>query len=48
VPAASDPSGATDIVTAIRKQLGLRLDKIADVPLDVIIVDSVDKTPTEN
>jgi uncharacterized protein (TIGR03435 family) len=48
VPVASDPSGAADIVTAIRKQLGLRLDKTADVPLDVIVVDSVDKTPTEN
>ena len=47
-PAASDPSGAPDIFTAVRKQLGLRLDKTADVPLDVIIVDSVDKTPTEN
>lgn len=47
-PAASDPSGAADILTAIRKQLGLRLDKTADVPLDVIVVEGVDKTPIEN
>jgi uncharacterized protein (TIGR03435 family) len=47
-PTASDPAGATSIFTAIQKQLGLRLDKTSGVPLDVIIVDSVGKTPTEN
>jgi uncharacterized protein (TIGR03435 family) len=44
----SDPADADDVFTAVRKQLGLRIDKTADVPLDVIIVESVDKTPTEN
>jgi uncharacterized protein (TIGR03435 family) len=48
VPAASDPGGTSNIFTAIQKQLGLRLDKVADVPLDVIVVDSVDKVPTAN
>jgi uncharacterized protein (TIGR03435 family) len=48
-PAASDPDGSfPDIVTAIQKQLGLRLDKVAAVPLDVIVVDNVDKVPTAN
>ena len=47
-PTPSDPPGAVNIFTAIRKQLGLRLDKTADIPLDVIVVESVDKTPTEN
>jgi len=46
---ASDPGGgAPNIIVAIQKQLGLRLDKTADIPLPVIIVDKLDKTPTEN
>jgi uncharacterized protein (TIGR03435 family) len=48
-PAASEPDvGGPNIFTAIQKQLGLRLDKVADVPLEVIVVDSVDKLPTAN
>jgi uncharacterized protein (TIGR03435 family) len=47
-PAASEPEGGVNIFTAIQKQLGLRLDKTAAVPLDVIVVDSVDKVPTAN
>jgi uncharacterized protein (TIGR03435 family) len=46
--AASDPGGGPDIFTAIQKQLGLRLVKTADLPLDVIVVEGVDRTPTEN
>jgi uncharacterized protein (TIGR03435 family) len=47
--AASDPGdGLPDIFTAIQKQLGLRLNKTADVPVDVIVVESVDKVPTGN
>ena len=46
-PVASDPSGGLpNVFVAIQKQLGLRLDKTADVPLDMIVVDSVDKVPT--
>ena len=46
-PAASDlGGGGPNIFTAIQKQLGLRLDKTADVPLDMIVVESVDKVPT--
>ena len=40
--------GVPDVFTAIQKQLGLRLDKVAAVPLDVIVVDSVDRVPTAN
>jgi len=47
-PTAAEPAGVTDIFTAVRKQLGLRLDKTADVPVDVIVVESADKTPVEN
>jgi len=45
-PAASDPGGGPSIFAAIQKQLGLRLDKTPDVPLDMIVVESVDKVPT--
>ena len=47
--AAADPdSGGPTIITAIQKQLGLRLDKSAAVPLQMIVVDRVDKVPTAN
>ena len=47
--AASDPDGGgPSIFEAIQKQLGLRLDKTADIPMDVIVVESVDKVPTAN
>jgi uncharacterized protein (TIGR03435 family) len=46
-PAASEPGGP-DIFTAIQKQLGLKLVKTAEVPLDVIVIERVDRTPTEN
>jgi len=46
----ADPggSGLPNIFTALEKQLGLRLEKTRDVPLDVIVVDRVDKVPTAN
>jgi uncharacterized protein (TIGR03435 family) len=48
-PSASFNSGGLpDILTAIQDQLGLRLVKTADVPVDVIVVDSVDKIPVAN
>ena len=48
-PAAGDPDdGGPTIFTAIQKQLGLRLNKTADVPVDVIVVENVDKVPTPN
>jgi uncharacterized protein (TIGR03435 family) len=44
---ASDPgdSGPT-ILEAIQKQLGLRLNKAENAPLDVIVVDHLEKLPT--
>ena len=42
------PSDLPDLVVALRKQLGLDLNKIAGIPVDVIVVDSVDNVPTEN
>ena len=48
-PDASEPgvTGPT-IFTALEKQLGLKLTKVKDVPVDMLIVDNVDKKPTGN
>jgi uncharacterized protein (TIGR03435 family) len=40
--------GFPELFKAIQQQLGLRLEKKTDVSLDVIVVDSVDRTPTAN
>lgn len=42
------PFHAPNILTALEKQLGLKLEKGAKVDLDVLVVDHVDKVPTEN
>ena len=41
-------SGMPNIFEALQKQLGLKLVKIKDIPLDVIVVDHVDKIPAAN
>jgi len=50
LPAASDPAGAggPSIFTAVEKQLGLKLVKTKNVPLDVLVIDRADKVPTDN
>lgn len=48
-PAASEPVDAgPNIFNAVQQQLGLKLTKVADVQVDVMIIDHVDQTPTEN
>jgi uncharacterized protein (TIGR03435 family) len=47
-PVENDPGGFPDIFGALQKQLGLRLDKATDVPTDVIVIESLNKMPTEN
>lgn len=42
------PDEVPNIFVALQKQLGLKLVKIKDIPLDVIMVDHVDKTPSAN
>jgi uncharacterized protein (TIGR03435 family) len=46
----SDPAagGLPNIFVAIERQLGLKLVKTKGIPLDVIVVDRVDKIPTGN
>ncbi|HUB79795.1 MAG TPA: TIGR03435 family protein [Bryobacteraceae bacterium] len=46
--APDEGAGLPSIFGALEKQLGLKLEKRHDVQLDVIVVDRVDKTPTEN
>jgi uncharacterized protein (TIGR03435 family) len=38
---------APNLFTALEKQLGLKLEK-SKTQLDVVVVDHMDKTPTEN
>jgi uncharacterized protein (TIGR03435 family) len=42
---ANDP--APDLFAALEKQLGLKLEK-SKAPLDVVVIDHIEKTPTEN
>ena len=41
-------SGLPNIFVALEKQVGLKLVKIKDIPLDVVVVDHVEKSPTGN
>jgi uncharacterized protein (TIGR03435 family) len=43
----NQPEPAPTLFAALEKQLGLKLDK-SKTPLDVIVVDHMDKEPTEN
>ncbi len=44
-PTVQDP--APSLFTAVQEQLGLKLEPATE-PVDVLVIDSVDKTPTEN
>lgn len=46
--AGSAGSGLPNLFTALEKQIGLKLVKTKDIPLDAIVVDHVDKVPTGN
>lgn len=46
--AAADPVDLPNIFVAIQKQLGLKLVKVNNVPVDMLIVDNADKIPTAN
>ncbi len=46
---ASDPgSGLPDIFRAVERQLGLKLVRAKGFPLDTIVIDQMEKVPTEN
>ncbi len=46
-PNAADPDSLPDVVTAVQTQLGLRLEK-GTAPFDVIVIDHIEKTPSDN
>jgi uncharacterized protein (TIGR03435 family) len=46
--AAKDPSNRLDLFEAIQKELGLKLNRIKDVPVDMLVVDKLDKKPVAN
>jgi uncharacterized protein (TIGR03435 family) len=46
-PVASDPTGDVTVFEAIEKDLGLKLE-LAKHPMPVVVVDHVERTPTEN
>jgi uncharacterized protein (TIGR03435 family) len=45
--APADPEDAPDLVTAAQSQLGLKLEKTT-APFDVLVIDHIEKTPTDN
>jgi uncharacterized protein (TIGR03435 family) len=48
-PDVLDPGdGGPSLFTALEKQLGLKLVKTKSLPVDLLIIDQLDKTPTDN
>ena len=45
---ASEPAGGVSLFTALEKQLGLKLVKGKTASLDLLVIDHIDRKPTEN
>jgi hypothetical protein len=49
ISSAPDPGqGGPTLFAAIENQLGLKLVKVKSVPVDVLVIDRLDKSPTDN
>jgi uncharacterized protein (TIGR03435 family) len=48
VPGRAQGAGGPTIFSALEKQAGLKLVKAKSIPADVLVIDYVDKVPTEN
>jgi uncharacterized protein (TIGR03435 family) len=48
LPIIHDPSTGLSLAEALEKELGLRLEKGKKAPMDVLVVDHAEKTPTAN
>jgi uncharacterized protein (TIGR03435 family) len=46
-PLAPDPNGAVSLFDAVRRQLGLKLEKVQR-PVPVLVIDSIQESPTPN
>jgi len=46
-PEASDPNGAVSLFDAVRRELGLKLEKVQR-PVPVLVIDHIDENPTPN
>jgi uncharacterized protein (TIGR03435 family) len=47
-PGADEPPATYILLDALQKQLGLKVQRVKNVPVDVVIIDSANKVPTEN
>jgi uncharacterized protein (TIGR03435 family) len=45
---ANDPAGGPTLFSALEKQLGLRLEQGKKNNFDLLVIDHIDKVPTEN
>jgi uncharacterized protein (TIGR03435 family) len=43
----ADPSGRPSLLAAVQEQLGLKLESKKD-PIDILVIDHIDKVPTDN
>jgi uncharacterized protein (TIGR03435 family) len=46
-PVDDTPSGGPSLFKAVQDQLGLNLESKKD-PIDILLIDHIDKTPTDN
>lgn len=43
-----EPDSGPSIFSAVERQLGLRLKKVKDTPVDIFVIDHAEKVPIDN